>query len=712
MQKLEAFFDGVTLTEQQRSLLGELERFFADRKRRVFLLRGYAGTGKTFLLRGVTAWLEAREREMMLAAPTGKAAKVLGHKTGRQAYTMHKSIYSQKDIREYREEGVDGSETYKFYFALRNNEDASDTVYIVDEASMVGDRSQEGEFFRFGSGRLLSDWIEYVNPDHNDHDKKLIFVGDAAQLPPVGMDFSPALDAGYLRERFGLESTEFELTEVVRQRSGSAILRQATKLRRALAEERFDELLLESDGEEIVAVDPEKWREAYLRASGGRLDDETILIARSNRLVQGYNRQIREAFFPGRSEITAGDRIIVTANNYAHERFISNGEFGTVMEADESVERVTVPLKKRNETTGQVETLKVALSFRRAVIRFRDPDGMAFDVEGPILENLLESQQPGLSSEENRALYIHFLMRHRHLKRGTAEFRDALMDDPYFNALKVKYGYAITAHKAQGSEWKRVFLHGRTGIPPLSRESFRWFYTALTRSRERLYTLYAPRIAYGSTLREVPRPVARQLPPEGKPAAASTPSGSLEEWIAAEVRRLLEGSGVAVERVEHQQYCELYHFSRGPELAAVRIHYNGKGRVSRILPAGRDELSVRIAGMLAPMEGASPAERKIPERPGAGKAQEPNFAEAFLRKHYEFLRERLEPRGIRIEGVEHHPWLEKYRFRRGEEHGVINFHYNGKKRFSSYAPEYKRGSSEAFLREIVDTIKVEEGAVA
>jgi len=164
MQKLETFFDGFTLTKQQKALLEELERFFADQKRRVFLLRGYAGTGKTFLLRGITAWLEALGRETKLAAPTGKAAKVLAHKTGQRAYTMHRSIYSQKDIREYREDGIDASETYRFYFALRDNEDADDTVYIADEASMIGDRSQEGEFFRFGSGRLLSDWIEYVNP--------------------------------------------------------------------------------------------------------------------------------------------------------------------------------------------------------------------------------------------------------------------------------------------------------------------------------------------------------------------------------------------------------------------------------------------------------------------------------------------------------------------------------------------------------------------
>jgi hypothetical protein len=337
-------------------------------------------------------------------------------------------------------------------------------------------------------------------------------------------------------------------------------------------------------------------------------------------------------------------------------------------------------------------------------------DGKPFEIEGLILENLLDSPQSGLSSEENRALYIYFLMRHRHLKRGTAEFRDALMADPYFNAFKIKYGYAITAHKAQGSEWKRVFLHARTGHEPLSHNSFRWFYTALTRSREQLYTLYAPQIAYGSTLQELSHPHVQSVSSEGKPAAASTLSGTLGEWIAAEVRRLLEGSDVAIVRIEHQQYCEQYHFSDGSRTAVVRIYYNGKGRVSRIIPVKQDGFSIRIAGMLSSMEGVSFTEQKIPQRPGSG--EEPDFAEAFLRKHYEFLQARLEPRGIRIEGVEHYSWLQKYRFRRGEEYGVIGFHYNGKKQFGKFTPEYKRSSSEAFLREIIDSINIEKETVS
>ncbi|MBL0039518.1 MAG: AAA family ATPase [Xanthomonadales bacterium] len=177
-------------------------------------------------------FLSATGRKCVLAAPTGKAARVLTQKSGRVATTIHKKIYSTNDVKEYKVEGLDGSETYKFYAELRVNEDADNTVYIVDESSMVSDVYSEGEFFRFGTGRLLSDLFKYINLDHNDHDKKLIFIGDPAQLPPIGMPFSPALNPSYLSKTFGVhQPPSYELTQVVRQESGSGILRSASDVR-------------------------------------------------------------------------------------------------------------------------------------------------------------------------------------------------------------------------------------------------------------------------------------------------------------------------------------------------------------------------------------------------------------------------------------------------------------------------------------------------
>ena len=219
--KLHDAFSEYNLTDGQRSLVDKLELFLSSREESVFLLKGYAGTGKTFITKGLTEYFRAVGRNYVLAAPTGKASKVIAKKTQSPAYTIHKTIYSFKDISEYKEDNLDGSETFKFYAQLAVNEMSADTVYIVDESSMIADVYHEEEFFRFGTGYLLRDFFKFVNLDHNDHSKKVIFIGDDAQLPPVGMNFSPALDQKYLSREHNIKSTLFELTEVVRQKSDS-----------------------------------------------------------------------------------------------------------------------------------------------------------------------------------------------------------------------------------------------------------------------------------------------------------------------------------------------------------------------------------------------------------------------------------------------------------------------------------------------------------
>ncbi|MDP3009051.1 MAG: AAA family ATPase [Methylococcales bacterium] len=192
------------LTDGQEQLIDRLEYFFSDKTQQVFLLKGYAGTGKTFITKGLTEYFNSVGRNYILAAPTGKAAKVIAQKTKSQACTLHKTIYSFEDIVEYKDTDTDGKETYKFYYELGVNDNSVDTVYIIDEASMIADIYQEAEFMRFGSGFLLKDFLKYANLDCNDHNKKIIFIGDAAQLPPIDMNYSPALDTKYLLKEYNL----------------------------------------------------------------------------------------------------------------------------------------------------------------------------------------------------------------------------------------------------------------------------------------------------------------------------------------------------------------------------------------------------------------------------------------------------------------------------------------------------------------------------
>jgi ATP-dependent exoDNAse (exonuclease V) alpha subunit len=203
-KSLSNYFQKYNLTNSQSELVNRLEAFIdaPNSSQNIFLLKGYAGTGKTFITKGLTEYLKEIRRTFILAAPTGKAAKVIANKTQNEAYTIHKTIYSTNDVKEYKENEND--KTFKFYFDLRVNDYPNNTIYIIDEASMISNVYGEPEFFRFGSGFLLQDLLKYINIDCNDHNKKIIFIGDNAQLPPIGMNFSPALDVQYLKQTFNV----------------------------------------------------------------------------------------------------------------------------------------------------------------------------------------------------------------------------------------------------------------------------------------------------------------------------------------------------------------------------------------------------------------------------------------------------------------------------------------------------------------------------
>lgn len=311
---LKETFSKYTLTSGQSSLIDELNKFLSDNST-CFLLKGYAGTGKTFMMKGLTDFLTETKRSFKIAAPTGRAAKVISQKTKRKAYTIHKTIYSSKDLKEFKTKDEDGTETFKFYYELKHNEDPTNTIYIIDEASMLSNVYSEGEFFRFGSGYLLKDLINYINFDNNDHNKKIIFIGDNAQLPPVNMNFSLALDSKYLQENCNLVSSEFELTEVVRQKSESGILHNATKLRQSLNANIFNQLNIETNFKDINNTKHEELLSKYLEACNNPIDEETIIVAYSNSSVKEYNDFVRNHFFPNQITITVNDKIILVSNN-------------------------------------------------------------------------------------------------------------------------------------------------------------------------------------------------------------------------------------------------------------------------------------------------------------------------------------------------------------------------------------------------------------
>lgn len=692
-------FAGYALTGGQAELVNHLEQFLSGKSESVFLLKGYAGTGKTFITKGLTEYFQAIGRNYVLAAPTGKASKVIAAKTQSPAYTIHKSIYSFDDLVEYRDDDTEGTETYKVYAKLAVNSLSADTVFIVDEASMIPDVYQEAEFFRFGTGYLLADFLKFVNLDHNDHSKKVIFIGDDAQLPPVGMNFSPALDSGYLYRKHNALSTGFELSEVVRQKSESGVIANAIPIRKALKTKSFNQLTVDFGYQDVQKIEHEDLIACYLESCGGKINGESIVIAHSNSDVADYNRRIREHFFPTSLELAEGDKVMSVANSNAGGIFISNGDFGLIRKVNSKQEMRTITLKRKKPGSSELEEIPVSLVFRNVVAGFKDLNGTAHFFEVKILEELLYSKEPALSSDQSKALYLDFCIRHPNLNPKSTEFKHTLKGDPYFNALRLKFGYAITCHKAQGSEWNNVFVKCKSHQSQLTADYFRWLYTAITRTARNLYLLDPPDIRPWTGIKMIPNPgqamLGEAVPPKGpSPASVPSPESSPESSscesktfgipesatvlrsLLAEVCKLIDGKDIAIDDVLHNQWQESYRFKRDTESARVDISYTSRNKVSSVSSHGVGGLASELSVLLAPLKGRPLVEAGHPAVAAA------SFPKQFLNDFHEKILALCEVSRITVQSVVEQPWSQRYCFTKDGAVAVYDVWYNGRDQFT------------------------------
>lgn len=456
-------------TSDQREALGTLYEYIEESSPyALFLLTGYAGTGKTFLLRTIADLAQRAGLRVELMASTGRAAKVLSASTGRPASTIHRTIYRAST--QMQEEG--GS------FQLGRVSGATPTLFIVDEASMIS--GDTGEMTPFGSGNLLDDLLSYV---WSADEAKLIFVGDTAQLPPVGTPLSDALNAEVLTSRYGLHVYGMELREVVRQKRGG-ILHNATQLRELL-DEYADE-----DPEEILPIhlETEGWRGIFPVEGGTFIEtldgayrkygeEECLVICPSNKLALECNHAIRSSvLFYEEEPVVRGERLIVARNNYHYTKrpdrsdFIANGE---IIE----VQRI-----------GR-HYYEYGLHFADATIYLPDRDD---SLTVRLLLTSLEDPTPQRSQAERQRLFELIAADYADIPSVT-DRRKAIRRDPFWGALEVKYGYAVTAHKAQGGQWACVFVDlSFVGYLPEDRNLVRWIYTAITRATKRVYLLGYP----------------------------------------------------------------------------------------------------------------------------------------------------------------------------------------------------------------------------
>lgn len=451
----------------------------------VFILRGYAGTGKTTMVKVIADYIK-QSRQLAMMAPTGRAARVLATKTGHKAVTIHKAIYAKAHIEPKKVKDIAESE-YKFVFPINESENGGNIVAIVDEASMVCSRKIEHELFIFGTDNLMEDLLTFVRPNFGG---KVIFVGDPAQLPPVGESVSNALRAEYFKEK-GLKVVEAELTEVLRQKGDSVILKNAMMIRDLLQKDKRNQLVFEEQKDDVEMVPSEQFLDKYLkyRKESGRHD--SVIICYSNKSANRYNRDIRKSLYGGDVPLRENDILLITQNNYRLNRM--NGEFVPVLSVGARTQQ-SAPVYA--QIGGKRQRIVITLNFIQVTV----PDGDGNPMLCMLLEDLLTSDKATISIDENRALYINFCMRHPSLKQGTQVFADALLNDEYYNAIRAKYGYAVTGHKCQGGEWGKVFVDytDRTGLDD---DSLRWAYTATTRAQKTLYVSNLPHITPFSKFR-------------------------------------------------------------------------------------------------------------------------------------------------------------------------------------------------------------------
>ncbi len=449
---------GFIPTTCQESLFKELSQFVLSgepeksAQKKILVINGYAGTGKTSAIAALVSVLKEFGRNVMLMAPTGRAAKVLSNYTSSKAYTIHKQIYRQRSMKD----GVG-------LFTLNVNLN-KDTIYIVDEASLI---SNSGADSSFGSGHLLDDLVEYVYSGDNN---KLILVGDSAQLPPIGLTISDALDPNFVKG-YG-ELTYSQLRSVVRQAKSSGILHNATILRKMIEEGETKFPKFELDGfDDVIRIGGADLIEELNTAYAKEGADNTLVLCRSNKRANRYNKGIRAIILFREERLCRGDKVMVVKNCYQfiddveEIGFIANGDVAELLKISNYEERY-------------------GLTYADAVLKFMDYNDI--EIKAKIILDTLESESASLGSEQQRKLFADIMEDYSHIKIKRKRIA-AVREDKYFNALQIKFASAITCHKSQGGQWHTIFIDNPFWGQEITVDDLKWLYTAITRATGKVF---------------------------------------------------------------------------------------------------------------------------------------------------------------------------------------------------------------------------------
>jgi hypothetical protein len=711
------YFKHLTLTSDQDNALWMLETF-VNSDENLFMLKGYAGSGKTTVLKGVVEYLGSINQRYVLMAPTGRAAKVLSEKTGKKASTVHKGIYSYSLMEDLESEEGDAGSSFMYYYKLANNT-TNDIIFIVDEASMISDNKSMGEFFRFGSGFLLTDLINFTHLGELNSRNKIIFVGDPCQLEPVGDSTSRALDETYIEEKFGLVCKTAELKEVKRQSEQSGILSAASRLRKSQSSGYFNDFDLTENGKDIFNPDFESFLDTWQETPGKK-----VIIAYKNKTCLDLNLQIRQRLFrDGEIRLQKGDIVILGANNYAMGIF--NGEFAVISDVDEMPLVRNVIIKKKVGNITEERT--IVLKWRAADLVFPDSENQGKIIKGQILENFLYGDN-FLHPDEMRALYIDFKIRHPNLKPRTEEFKEAIVNDPYFQCLKIKYGYAVTCHKAQGGEWENVFTVW--DYPTYKNKSFyRWAYTAVTRASKKLFAIDPPYFNSYSNMSVLDAAVAealKQLTGKEQQINEIEPDDlimkQMNEFGIKDLPIQIQDHFVSVRQKMREHFIEItgwqiikyeifYTFSREGLNAGIKtwinkdLKFNGKYMTVPSL-TNNEAFAKETEGFINHLPQVvlkRHTSETILDKVIFDIDVEEQFP--FTKNLFDDLCEFLSKSNISVENIDHQNFRERYTLVRGSEKVILDFEYDKKGFFGRVLPLTSQSNSNILLAEITDIIK-------
>lgn len=609
------------------------------------MLKGAAGTGKTTLVSEFLKILSSGKWFSELMAPTGRAAYIIGNKTGHGGSTIHRSIYSLNKIQstsQNKEEEDDGG--LHLRYGLKVNNDAHNTVYIVDESSMISDVYSENEAFYFGSGYLLTDLFDFACG------RKIVFIGDYAQLPPIGMRFSPALDKEYIENKFSCRVKEVVLTEVMRQSNNGVMLTNATKLRDSIERKVFNEFRLssgiDSDVEKVDLLTP------YFQLSPSKPHVKSVVITYSNKQALEYNQGIRRHYYGQSAQrLISGELLMVCRNNYAHDYELFNGNIIRVesCQPDYEVDERHVRVK-----LGKNRVEVVTLRFRKATVGFL-VNGKAVSMNITLLDNFLDDTSSSVGGLLARALIVDFNNRLPHniksrlgeirkLLRNKAKLTDEeqelcdayaklLYNDPYYNAIICKYGYAMTCHKAQGGEWDYVFVDMNRYGGTSNEDYFRWAYTALTRASKKVWHYNSPDFDYISRL------VVEEIKPSAKiKVSVYTDHNDFLASRFQRIKRRTSELGLSAIEDKSKQYQHLITIKdANSNTATYQLWYNAHGYSGKeyLVSSSSDELTSISVTIIDDSFAPAEVPFSAPDR-------------AFAERLVAFIRSQLDELGIQL----------------------------------------------------------------